>query len=379
MGVLNMDRSSTRLDSFLHIVHARFVWILVASYAVAAVCPGLGLGIRGVSFGEVSLFQGRMELTLPGVMLGMLLLNAGLGVRISDLGRLARDPSAILLGLSANVIVPVVFIYVLSNALGIWHNPDEVQSILVGLALVTSMPIAGSSTAWSQNANGDLALSLGLVVLSTVTSPISTPLALHSVGLMARGDYATSLHSLAGYDTGEFLIICVVLPSLLGIGLRVVIGKPLAERIRPALKVVNLINLLLLSYSNAAISLPQALKAPDWDFLGAVLIITTSLCLFAFGAGSVIGRELRLDSGARTSLMFGLGMNNNGTGLVLASMTFADRPRVLLPIIFYNLVQQVVAGFIGSRAGSRARKSTLAQTLASVPDSRFAEKISDCL
>ncbi len=52
-----------------------------------------------------------------------------------------------------------------------WHNPDEVQNILVGLALVASMPIAGSSTAWSQNADGDMALSLGLVLGSTLLSP----------------------------------------------------------------------------------------------------------------------------------------------------------------------------------------------------------------
>lgn len=41
--------------------------------------------------------------------------------------------------------------------------------------------------------------------------------------------------------------------------------------------------------------------------------------------------------------MFGLGMNNNGTGLVLGSLALANYPRVLLPIIFYNLVQHLVA------------------------------------
>ena len=44
--------------------------------------------------------------------------------------------------------------------------------------------------------------------------------------------------------------------------------------------------------------------------------------------------------------MYGLGMNNNGTGLVLASLSLAAYPRVMLPIIFYNLVQHVVAGIV---------------------------------
>jgi hypothetical protein len=85
-----------------------------------------------------------------------------------------------------------------------------------------------------------------------------------------------------------------------------------------------------------------------------------------------------LDRGAQASLMFGLGMNNNGTGLVLASMALADYPRVMLPIIFYNLIQHLVAGsadwwffgrdrctgvsdlpgLVGAQSGSRALSSS---------------------
>ena len=43
-------------------------------------------------------------------------------------------------------------------------------------------------------------------------------------------------------------------------------------------------------------------------------------------------------------MMFGLGMSNNGSGLVLAATALAGEPRVMLPILFYNLVQHVVAG-----------------------------------
>jgi hypothetical protein len=42
--------------------------------------------------------------------------------------------------------------------------------------------------------------------------------------------------------------------------------------------------------------------------------------------------------------MFGVGMNNNGTGLVFDAQALADHRPVLLPIILYNLEQQLVAG-----------------------------------
>ena len=59
----------------------------------------------------------------------------------------------------------MTFVFVVSYALRLWHNGDETQNILVGLALVASMPIAGSSTAWLQNADGDLTISLRLIIL----------------------------------------------------------------------------------------------------------------------------------------------------------------------------------------------------------------------
>ena len=42
--------------------------------------------------------------------------------------------------------------------------------------------------------------------------------------------------------------------------------------------------------------------------------------------------------------MFGLGMTNNGTGLVVAAGALDHLPAVVLPVVFYNLVQHVAAG-----------------------------------
>ncbi len=268
---------------------------------------------------------------------------------------LARRPGPLLAGLAANLAVPIVFIAGVSRVMGLWHNPEEVRVILLGLALVISMPIAGSSTAWAQNSDGDVALSLGLVVASTCLSPIATPLALHAVGFLTSGGPAEEIHGLAARGTGGFLAAFVLLPALAGMVLRAVLGEARAARIRPPLKLAGSLNLLVLCFSNASAALPQAISRPDWDFLGAILIITVGLCGLAFGTGWLLGRLLGLEAPGRASLMYGLGMNNNGTGLVLASMALAGRPGVLLPIIVYNLVQQVVAGVVGARSKPRPK------------------------
>jgi BASS family bile acid:Na+ symporter len=350
-----MDGHHSFLASLSHFVHRHFIWLVIGSYVIAALFPAFGLWIRSVSFGEITLFHERINLTLPVFMLTLLLLNAGLGVETGQLRHLLRSPLSLVLGLAANLLLPVAFIFAMTQGMRLWHNPDEVQNLLVGLALVASMPIAGSSTAWSQNANGDLALSLGLVLGSTLLSPLTTPLALHTAGQMATGDYAQDLHELAAGGTGAFLAVAVLLPSLFGVLGRAAVGEARVASARPLLKLLNSLNLVLLNYSNAAVSLPETVADPDWDFLAVVLGIVVILCVLAFAAGWWIARLLNADPAQRVSLMFGLGMNNNGTGLVLAALALADHPRVLLPIIFYNLVQHLVAGavdFVLSRTTS---------------------------
>ena len=83
---------------------------------------------------------------------------------------------------------------------------------------------------------------------------------------------------------------------------------------------------------------------PDWDFLVMILVIVVALCLSAFTAGWSLARFLKVDKSQQRSLMFGLGMNNNGTGMVLACGALSSMPGALMPVLAYNLVQHLIAG-----------------------------------
>jgi BASS family bile acid:Na+ symporter len=116
------------------------------------------------------------------------------------------------------------------------------------------------------------------------------------------------------------------------------------QRIQPIIKIVNTVVLVLLCYMNAAVSLPRIVARPDADFLALVVLVTVFLCIVMFGSGWLLARLLRLDPAQRAPLIFGLGMNNNGTGLVVAGGALPDYPLVLLPILIYNLIQHLAAG-----------------------------------
>ncbi|MDD2769204.1 MAG: bile acid:sodium symporter, partial [Methylococcus sp.] len=336
-----MNNTNCTIARLEHAIHRHFIWIIVASYLIAAAVPEFGLWLRDVEFGGVDIFQHKLVFHLPSIMLASLLFNAGLGVKAEELKQLFNQPFVLLGGVLGNVATPLTFIIAVSFAMSLWHNPEEVQHILVGLALVASMPIAGASTAWAQNANGNLALSLGLVLLTTMLSPLITPLTLHAVGFVTTGDYSDDLHELASGGVVDFLGAWVVLPSLLGIAARRFMGEQRIAAIRPYLKLSNFCILVLLNYSNASLSLPEVFAEPDIDFIAIMLVIVIALCAAAFASGYALAQIFGSDRKGTVSLMFGLGMNNNGTGLVLASMMMADHPQVMLPIIFYNLVQHV--------------------------------------
>jgi bile acid:Na+ symporter, BASS family len=278
--------------------------------------------------------------------LALLLLNAGMNIRLVAAREWLRNGVALTSGLAGNFFIPLLYVLAVSQVLRVWHNPEEVQNILLGLALVASMPIAGSSTAWSQNANGDMTVSLGLVLLTTVLSPVTTPFVLRAVALVTNGDYSEDLSELASYGTGTFLTFFVLLPSLTGVAIRLLVGEKAINQAKPYLKLFNIVALLVLNYSNAAVSLPMAFRHPDIDFLLVTLLIVTTLCLASFAGGYVIARTISASREQEPALVFGLGMNNNGTGLVLASASLTGHPLVMLPIIFYNLVQHLIASAI---------------------------------
>lgn len=338
------------MQTFIHLVHRYFLLLLLTSYLLAGMMPQLGLYLRQISFGSITLpGLGQTNISPALIMLSFLLFNAGLGIQTKELRNLRQRIWLLLVGFLANMIVPVFLVLCLRGLMGLWHNSDELHNLLVGLALIIAMPIAGSSVAWAQNANGNLSLSLGLVLLSTILSPVTTPVILHLFGFITQGDYAEDLHEMAQQGTNAFLCITVVFPSLAGMLVRYIISENRAILVKPYLKLSNFIVLLLLNYSNASTSLPQVFSKPDWDFLGFIFGTTLVVCSVGFFAGWLVSRAFKTDQSDKAALMFSLGMNNNGTGLVLAATALGDHPAVMLPMIFYTLVQQMLAAIIDSR------------------------------
>lgn len=327
------------------LLQRQLLWIMLASYLLAALLPGPGLALRGVTLGRI----GSAAFPLQAALLAVVVLNAGLTARAEQLPRLLRRPGPLLLGVLINALLPTLLLASAALAAQGWHSTREAQSLLTGLALVGAMPVAAGATVFAQGNQGNATLSLGLVLGSTLLSPLTIPLGLHLGGFLTTGDYAGDLHATARAAGSAFAVVVVAVPCLLGL----LLGQALTRaglslrRPLPAIRLLNLSVVLLLGYSNACGAMGQVVRRPDPDFLALVLLSTALMCGFSFLTGWVVAGRMRMDRADGIALSYASGMNNSSAGAVLAATRIPDHPAVLLPILAYSLLQKLLAGAVG--------------------------------
>lgn len=326
-------------------LHRHLLWIMMASYGLAAALPGPGSFVRALPLGRI----GGAELPLQAGLLALVVFSAGLTARSELLPALVRRPGPLLLGVLINALLPTLLLATASVVAEGWHNQREAQSLLVGLALVGAMPVAAGATVYSQGSAGNATLTLGLVVGSTLLSPLTIPLGLHLGGFLTSGDYATDLHEAARTAGSLFAVLVVVLPCALGL----LVGWALPRLggdlrpARPLIRVVNILVVVTLSYTNASGALGPVIRRPDPDFLLLVVASAALMCGMSFLTGWVVAGRLRVGRADAIAVTYASGMNNSSASAVLAASGMPDHPAVLLPILAYSMLQKLMAGSVG--------------------------------
>jgi BASS family bile acid:Na+ symporter len=323
-------------------MHRHFLWLLVASYLVAAVVPGPGLYLRSFTWGNP--YAG--EITAPMLLLALLLFCAAAVVQWEQVWHLLARPGVLLVALCASWLVPCLFVTLLGGTLANLLPGDMASGMIVGLALVAAMPVANSSVAWTQNSRGNVALGLGLIVLSIVISPVATPQMLNLMGFALSEDATAQTQQLVSRFSGLFFIVWVILPSLAGMVFNRWVGAAEIARNRGAIRLVSAIALLTLNYTNASLAMPQVFEraAPKSILICAGLAI--ALQLVGVGTAWIVSRWMSLDEPSGIALVFAFSMKHTGLALVLAGEVLESEPRVILLIVLATLLQHILAGIV---------------------------------
>ena len=340
MATSDSSNGTRRLAAIASWVHSNFLWLLVASYLLAAVYPNLGLAIRGLSVEQPT----GGEVTAPMLLLALLLFCAAIVVRWARVRDLIQRPGILLIGLVAIWIIPAVFVaimgWVLPSILGNYVTPG----MMVGLALVAAMPVANSSVAWCQNARGNMALGLGLIVLSIVLCPIATPQMLKLMGLVLSEQETAQCERLVTQFSGTFFIVWVILPSMAGVGVNRLMGREWIERARGVIRLISAMALLTLNYTNASLAMPKVFDGEGGQTLFVSALLSVSISILGLASAWVLTKVMSLARASGTALAFGFSMKHTGLALVLAGEVLQEEPTAILIIVLATLLQHIVAG-----------------------------------
>ncbi|MEU0048789.1 bile acid:sodium symporter [Streptomyces sp. NPDC006184] len=315
---------------------------VVLSYTAALVLPGPGLWLRRTHTLPLGPLL-HLPLSTAPCLLSLVLFSAGLQVPVRDMGRVLRRPGALLAGLALHLAIPLLIIPLLAFLLHRSPDTDGGSGLVTAMILIVAMPVAAGATVWTGKGGGDQPTMVGLVLASTLLSPLTTPLVIQLLSPLLRGGYAGSLAATGHTAGGGFPLAGVVLPCAAGILLRLALPPCWLDRMVGVTVPVALAGSLVLTYVNASGALGSFVARPRPLLLGAALVVATLVCLLSFALGRCAARLLRLDPSSASSLTLACGMNNSSASAVLITTVLPDKPHLLLPVLAYGLLQKTAA------------------------------------
>ena len=146
------------------------------------------------------------------IILALIMLGLGLGLKIEDFTRVLKTPKDFFVGFFSQLIILPVVAYLLIIIL---KTPPE---IAIGVMIISAAPGGVTSNILTKFANGDVALSITLTAIISLISIISVPLIIFtSADLFGITSFSKNI-SMTGIALKMFLVVTV--PVILGMIIR---------------------------------------------------------------------------------------------------------------------------------------------------------------
>ena len=146
------------------------------------------------------------------IILALIMLGLGLGLKIDDFTRILKTPKDFLVGFFSQLIILPLVAYLLIIILKV---PPE---IAIGVMIIAAAPGGVTSNILTKFANGDVALSISLTAVISLISIITVPLIIFtSADLFGITNISQNI-SMTGIALKMFLVVTV--PVILGMIIR---------------------------------------------------------------------------------------------------------------------------------------------------------------
>jgi len=265
------------------------------------------------------------------------MLAMGFSLTIPQIVEPLKNARLVVLALAANfVLVPLV-------AWGLTAALDLKDGYEVGLLIMATAAGAPFLPKLAQAAKGNLAFSVGLMVLLMIVTIIYMPIFLPLL--------------LSGVDVDAMAIASSLFWTMLvplAIGLFFKARYPgVADTLHPQMSRASSVSLVLLLVTGLAVNFTDIL---DTFGTGAIITIVAFLLLALIG-GYLAGGS---DPAIRSVLGLGTAQRNLSAALIVAAQNFSDDPDVIVFVMVAAILGLVILMAAGGELGRRADKNQAA-------------------
>lgn len=262
------------------------------------------------------------------VFLGVAMFGMGLTIHMGDFQVVFSRPKEVIIGCVAQYTVMPLVAWILAV---VFHLP---QDLAIGVILVGCCPGGTASNVITYIAGGDVALSVGMTIVSTLAAPLMTPLLVYSLaGTWVEVSFWAMVLS---------VVKVILIPVLLGILLRSLFGKQI-QKISDILPLISVVSIVMI-ISGIVANNAEKIVSCGVLVLGVVMLHN----LFGMGIGLLAAKLLKVEYSRTTAIAIEVGMQNSGLAVSLATANFAANPLATLPgaifSVWHNISGSIFAG-----------------------------------
>ena len=268
------------------------------------------------------------------IFLGVAMFGMGLTIHIGDFKVVFTRPKEIIIGFVAQYTIMPLIAWGLSVLL---HLPTD---IALGVILVGCCPGGTASNVITYIAGGDVELSVGMTIVSTLAAPLMTP---YLVYVLAGAWVEVSFWAMV-----LSVVKVILIPVLLGVFLRSLAGEHV-DKVSDVMPLVSVVAIVMIIGGIVAVNAEKIVSCGVL-VLGVVAIHNFCGMMLGFLAAKIF----HVEYSRTTAIAIEVGMQNSGLAVSLAAANFAANPLATLPgaifSVWHNIAGSIFAGI--RRAGA---------------------------
>ena len=265
------------------------------------------------------------------IILALIMLGLGLGLKIDDFTRILKTPKDFFVGFFSQLIILPLVAYLLIIILKV---PPE---IAIGVMIIAAAPGGVTSNILTKFANGDVALSISLTAVISLISIITVPLIIFtSADLLGITNISQNI-SMTGIALKMFLVVTV--PVILGM----IIRKFAENFVNSKIQIFEKLNIILFVIFFIAAFYEE--RESFIDFLMQAGFITFILNITMMIVAYYLGKTFASGIKQQKCIALECGLQNGTLAIFVSTQIFGTDFVYITPTAAYALIMYIT-GFI---------------------------------